>query len=301
MSESVVLNFDSSIELAEEYWSSLRTASCPVISSVETWPNSTPGKSLVYPLSYYKRDLLRDVQFHNLREALMELDGSLTNNVYDFHVVNKIISSGIPLPKEAALATYEVDQKLLIESLELIEVAWPAAYTELLKYVTGFIVLGDNNIRSMTGPMWFGAVFLGPLLFSRNRIEDMATSILHEVGHLVLYAESAVNPPIENIAEVVYSPFVKRDRPALMVFHAQIAMARMILWLFNLKQFALTNTQALKFLDKINIPRIEDSIKAYGSCYLKAMENVRLIRLTDTGMKFLRDFEAIESILKKLL
>lgn len=292
MSESVILNIDRSIALASEYWVSLCQASSPILADF-SFTGELPVKSLAHSLAYYNKD-----KGVGLADVLAKLEGSLKHNIYDFRLVEQITDVGIHLPKNVTVCRQDVDYSLLADSLSLIEEAWPAGYRELMAYVTGFIVVGDSGIRSLTGPTWFGAVFLGKMIFERNRIDDLATSILHEVGHLVLYAQSAVNPPMEDIQAEVYSPFVKRNRPAIMVFHAQIAMARMILWLFSLKQFMLKNAQQSKLSDRIDLSRINNAIREYGRCYLEAMDNLKQIKVTNAGSQMIRDFESIAHILK---
>jgi len=290
---SIVLDFDLSIRYSTLYWEGLSLS-----EQVKEIFGDSPieKRALSYSLVYYHRDTVLGAAKQRFIDLLDKLEHSKLSGIYDGFVLSKISAAGIELPSQKKPFTGELNASLLSNSLALIKEAWPAGYSEILNYVTGYVVLEDYQTRSLTSPQWFGAIFLGHTLFDRNDLVEVTTSIVHETGHLSLFANSSIYSPLADLIVDLFSPFKKVDRPAYMVLHAQIALARMLIWLFSLKRHLDKDS-------KIEIPnagaKIQHLVDEFSGQYLDGMKSLEQMRFTSKGEELFVDFRKIESILKE--
>jgi hypothetical protein len=250
-------------------------------------------RDLADPLIYYGAGGVDLARMQEAAEDLSLLQGSVRNYLYDPHILQRLTQVGFVLPRNADLQMEPMETSLIGESIALIQQAWPAAFAELSQFMSGIVMIASDELRSMTGPTWFGAIFLGSQALRRADAVDITVSLVHEVGHMVLCAQSALESPMHDIGEKIFSPLVKRERPALMAFHAQIAMARMLLWLVNLKAYWVAGGEGSSLL-----PKVEPGLKEYTQCFTRGMEELRKLSLSESGKLLMADFEAMDRIMR---
>jgi hypothetical protein len=296
MSKSVVLNIDQSIQLARDFWASMHA------SADAYWHQSVGSEkrrisNFAQSIVLYNQEKLS--RSENWPRICLLATGTKPENAtrtFDHAVLNEMIKLGVELPPNTTLETGHFELEYIEKALEIISLAWPAAYKEMEEYVEGAIVISDDNIQGQTAPTWFGAVFLGhPMIKTRN-IRAIATSLLHEVGHLVLFAQSSLSPPLTDPNEKFYSEFKQTKRPSIMVLHAQIALARMILWLFSLRQYVDKHPNLEEIFPRAPLEKV---LNRHISTYLRGMQHVRQMPYTESGFKMLDDFMAIENLLRR--
>jgi hypothetical protein len=279
MSKSVVLDFDLSLKVGRKYWEVLAIQSNEKWNrinidsqpSIRTW--SAGKTSLACSLVYYTDTRLLITNSQLLSELLNEIEWHKFDGVYNYEFIKQVIPYVIETPSGIGLSDGSDLYSTIKDSLLLIESLWPAGKAEIDIYMTGILIMNHESILSLTSASWFGAIFLGKALLNRKSLVETSTAIIHEVAHLVLFAESAREEPLDDLKEKFFSPLVGRDRPALMVLHAQFSMARILIWLLKLHH---------------SVRKFADGIKS-----------VRQLPLTAAGLCMLKDFEAILSIIEK--
>jgi hypothetical protein len=295
MSKSVVLNFDKSIKLAKDFWQSLDSASSdfwhPSIA-LQNRRLSRFAQSLIY---YNHESLASTENWAKICELAHDIRPYNKSRTFDHDTINKIIGLGVKLPPNTSLETGHFESVYVEKALEIIQLAWPAAYREMEEYMEGAIVIADENIQGQTAPTWFGAVFIGHPMIKTHNIRAIATSILHEVGHLVLFAQSSLVSPLHDPNQHFYSEFKQTQRPSIMVLHAQIALARMILWLFSLRQYVDRNPSLEETFPRAPLEKV---LNRHVATYLRGMQHVRSMPYTESGFDILEDFMAIENLLR---
>ncbi|MBC7457958.1 MAG: hypothetical protein H7235_06745 [Bdellovibrionaceae bacterium] len=79
-----------------------------------------------------------------------------------------------------------------------------------------------------------GAIFLSLPTTPKNSILELALNIVHELGHQILMVYQDADQILINPNEEIYSSVRKTKRPAIMSFHALIAVYFMLFFLKNL-------------------------------------------------------------------
>ncbi len=296
MAKSVVLNLDQSIQLARDFWDSM------ISSSTKYWHPSISeeqrsASKFAHSVIFYNQERLASSEkWSKICSLASTFKPNNPSRTFNHSTLDEMIRLGVELPPNTTLETSPFETEDIVKALEIIRLAWPAAYKEMEEYVEGAIVIADENIQGQTAPTWFGAVFIGHPMIKTTNIRAIATSILHEVGHLVLFAQSSLSPPLLDPNEKFYSEFKQTNRPSIMVLHAQIALARMILWLFSLRNYVDQNPE-----QENAFPRgpMEKVLNRHVSTYLRGMQHVKLMPFTESGLLILEDFCAIESLLRK--
>jgi hypothetical protein len=291
---SVVLDLGMSSTLAQHYWQQMIEEATSKVSDIRK--HCPDNKSLAASLAYFWDD--KDKTLADLGLLLPDLECHRHNLIYDGLYIQKLVDCGLEMPRQTKVELNYFDRDLIAKSLNFIEMAWPAAYREAMEYISGFIIVESGSILSMSGPAWFGAVFLGNSSLQRGSLGEISTSIIHEVGHLVLYADCTRSAPLKDLHQEFYSPFVKKKRPALMVLHAQMAMARMVLWLYQSRQF-LVSEKGSAFLELVPIERHQKALEEHARFFLETMDSIRKLPFTADGLSILNDFEAIARILEQ--
>ena len=296
MSKSIVLDLNKSIVLAQDYWRELARETETIWAGYSISKGENALLDIGNSLAYYYKNKFMESGSEGWAIKLAALQPSVSDSTYQNDLIKDLAHAGLQVPKDATLASVKVGLEAIKKSLNLISEVWPAGFAELSHYMSGIVIIESDTIRSLTGPTWFGAIFLGTKMLNGSDLVEISTSLVHEVGHMVLFAQSALQSPLEDIQEEIYSPFVKRSRPALMVFHAQIAMARMLLWLHTLKSFTEMPGNALK-CKEISVLNMGQAITEYTKCFIDGMDQLRKITITEGGQSMMRDFESIERLL----
>lgn len=249
---------------------------------------------------YAQHNHMNQLSLAETAKKVHDIQSSLEDRIYAPAKIQELDRFGIKLPKDELPAPKVMSIASIEKSIDLIKSVWPAAYSELSAYLSGIIIVENENLRSMTGPTWFGAVFLGTKLLKEPNIVAISTSLVHEIGHMVLFAQTALHSPMNDIRQEIYSPLVGRPRPALMAFHAQIALHRMLLWLFNLQSF-LSNRKKQELWPEVSLKLVEKGIRDYTQMYQEGMRNLRTIPFTkDGGLPLMVDFESVSEMLEKI-
>lgn len=296
MSKSIVLDLNRSMNLAQSYWQVLADETATTWGHQQIPRDGLPLLDLGNSLAYYYKKIFTESGSKNWAKILATLQVSIDDSIYQNELINELKNAGLQLPKDAALASEIPGKEVIRKSLTFIGEVWPAGFVELSHYMSGIVIIESGSTRSLTSPTWFGAIFLGSAMVKRGDLLEISTSLLHEVGHMALFAQSALQSPLQDIQEEIYSPFVRRNRPALMVFHAQIAMARMLIWLLSIKCFAQRPENSPKCED-ISTLSVDQAIAEYTACYLEGMSQLKTVSITDGGQPMMQDFEAIANLL----
>lgn len=289
---SIVLDLHHSARLATRYWEALRTAA---LGSAPT-EASAAARSLAYPLLHYHREELARLSAEE-RQAFLDFERADLRDDEYLHLGARARAWGLPVPDDSRLVDRDAPTELTARTLALVAAAWPDAHSEARALLTGICWTADADVRSFTSPTWFGAVFLNQSAIARANPFENAVSLLHEVGHLALFAQCSVAPPIEDMRTEIFSPFKGVDRPALGVLHAQMALARMILWIHHVKHFAATNP-ASPFLRGVSLERLEPWLREFTTDYLAGMGSLGKMTPTPGGEALFVDFRKIEAILR---
>lgn len=125
----------------------------------------------------------------------------------------------------------------ITEAQQLLATADPSFALRIQGLVQEFIPLalaGTRSLRDAAGRglshhHYRGGVFLGPAAPSPFPILELAISLIHEVGHqaamVYQYADTILTT---DYAQPVYSAVRKTNRPAILSFHALVALVYMI-------------------------------------------------------------------------
>lgn len=123
-----------------------------------------------------------------------------------------------------------------------------------------------------------GAIFLSVPNLDKNSISQMSINLAHELGHQCLNIYQTADPIIENLHEPVYSFVRKAKRPAIMAFHATVALAFMTKFLETFKGnrtlFLSEQYTALKYDFKQSLSSFENiRFTPFGKVLFKDLEN----------------------------
>lgn len=292
-SNTIVLDFDRSIHLGEKYWASLQESTRRIWGQILAEESTEFAPLLGCSLLYYLNNADSVLEQDSLLKTVVYLERSQKEMVYDYMALGKLVDSGFEAPTDVELLRAQADSALVGDAMNLIKRVWPAAYEEIKVYLSGFVMFSSERILSLTTPSWFGAVFLSTRILKMNSVLEVATAIIHEIGHMVLFADSAINSPLHDLKEKFYSPLVSKDRPALMVIHAQMAMARIVIWLHHLQVYMEKGLADEYYQERVSKEELQNEIKKYKDCYVETMPSVRKLALTDHGKALLNDFEKI--------
>ncbi|MCB1197435.1 MAG: hypothetical protein KDK51_03615 [Deltaproteobacteria bacterium] len=221
--------------LASQYWAALMSQSvgswgCHVDDFVHS------PKSIVWSIGSYRPHTWGTPSTDFILQKL-----ALENQYIKDWVVsqpkNFLHSFDLELEKEADYAITENKiadlQAKLTQALHMIETYWPAAFTELTAIMKSYIWYEEEGktSKAYSSPKNFGITFLSAPHFSHVSVETLATQLVHEAAHQILFVECAIDPLIPNdYGKEVYSPFRDNMRPAIGALHALMAMARMLMW-----------------------------------------------------------------------
>lgn len=188
---------------------------------------ATPEFLSYYPL-LFNIEMPHSVRFFDYKADLVNGEEKI-NGLIQYHMMHDSEDKEKvwePPPEEKAPAI-QVIQK----ALALIEKVDKESYQEVSQYISEFMRVGGNCIRTGTNFNLYGLVFYN----SNNAtqpIYNMADLIIHETSHLYLYSLAVEDPLVLNeIQETYYSEVKRRERPLIGIYHAAFVFIRVIRFL----------------------------------------------------------------------
>jgi hypothetical protein len=137
-----------------------------------------------------------------------------------------------------AKTTYERARAATFSELEIDKIRFAIAEIEkyasdtgreLARWITNFLKIDDVPFRSASHPHAFGCVLLSSRIGTMTAIE-LATSLVHEMGHQDLFLLNIIDRLIQQNADykLAHAPFQGTSRPPIGRLHSYFALYRMI-------------------------------------------------------------------------
>jgi HEXXH motif-containing protein len=123
-----------------------------------------------------------------------------------------------------------------------------------------------------------GAVFLSCPISPTLRRVNLALNIAHELGHQVLMLYQDVDSLIKNIQQPVYSTIRKTERPAIMSFHAIVA----VYFMLDCVKTLLADSQNLLTAEETAF--LESKLVALKREFLEGSFAIKDVEFTDLGL-----------------
>lgn len=228
---SIVTDVEASARLAEAYWRALAGQAQRSLTglgdSVEL-----PQQSLIWPLEVYRAQnpswATRTTPNAELvaQESAAFDDGVLR----DLTAVPHWIGTASPAACVYVHAPTVLKQRVG-KAFELIASIWPGAAKEAQALLRGVAFVDSARMFSSTSdPKLFGLLHIDIKYYADKSVAELATALVHEVGHHALFVATSMDPVIDDPKRILYSPFRGTKRPAIGVLHAAMALARMLRW-----------------------------------------------------------------------
>jgi HEXXH motif-containing protein len=128
-----------------------------------------------------------------------------------------------------------------------------------------------------------GAIFLSLPENHPHAALELSLNIVHELGHQALMIYQDADPIIKNLNQPVYSAIRKTNRPAIMSFHALVAI-HFMLYFFT----KLVNEHSHRFnTEEINY--LQDKIKTLKSDFAQGSYSLRHIDFSNLGISMMAE------------
>ena len=177
---------------------------------------------------------------------------------------------------------FEIDSnfvKIAEESISLIRQASIDLSKQMDMFMLEIIPLvpfENAKMREMGSGLslhWYkGGIFVAPPRDFLHRNLELAINLVHELGHQTLMIYQCADPLIESdLISPIYSAVRKTERPAIMSFHAAVALIYMSWFLVEYLHLSPLETAEKAYAEK----RLQECLSDLDS-NLVALENVKL-------------------------
>ncbi|MBX3032892.1 MAG: hypothetical protein KF865_03135 [Bdellovibrionaceae bacterium] len=130
------------------------------------------------------------------------------------------------------------------------------------RWITHFLKMDGVPFRSASHPHAFGCIFLSSRIEKMSSIE-LATSIVHEMGHQDLFLLNIIDRLIQQDADykMAHAPFQEKLRPPIGRLHSYFALYRMIQFQ---NQVGLDPRRYLQLFNETKASFAQDELTEYG-------------------------------------
>lgn len=167
------------------------------------------------------------------------------------------------------VAAFTKLERTQIESAILeIELRAPQTAKAFHLWITHFLKMDGVPFRSASHPHAFGCIFLSPRIEKMSSIE-LATSIVHEMGHQDLFLLNIIDRLIQQEADyrMAHAPFQEKLRPPIGRLHSYFALYRMIQFQ---NQAGLDPQRYLQLFNETRASFAQDELTEYGFQIIEA-------------------------------
>ncbi len=268
---------------AEKYWAAIQKRALTRLESfniktVELSNEQFHKKSSAWSVFLYTTDeKLSSILKNNDVKNIFDIEKNCFNNT---HLVDAPLWKKTLQPIEDGRFIYASDSPLggeppLIEALEIIEKSWPEGFAEFKILIRGCAWIYSARIESFSDPKLFGIIHLRRNLKMPPFL--LALDVVHETAHHAFFIETSIDPILLNPSQELYSSMQRKNRPAIGVFHAAVAIGRMLIFCKKVIQTPGFDTKTYELAKK-----------SYDNCIhdqLISISEIKKTPLTATGVK----------------
>lgn len=149
--------------------------------------------------------------------------------------VRTLINNGAPQPMDIWPAKKFYNDRVsdIKDALELLKTYVPTLYDELMAFQNTYLITGSDHMKAGSSFYMFGLIFLRENFVTT--VIEMVDLIVHEAGHLYLYALQSDDALILNSPDERYQAPLRADkRPLVGIFHAVFVLSRVLYTFDNL-------------------------------------------------------------------
>lgn len=130
------------------------------------------------------------------------------------------------ISSEPSFTERRTDAERVNQALDLIELAWPEGYLQIVDCIHSIDIIERPALRSSIARSAFGAIFLS--LKSEYSTLEIADLITHETAHTALSIKQGFLDFVTNPDDMCLSPFRDSMRPIDGVLHSVFVLSRVI-------------------------------------------------------------------------
>lgn len=143
-------------------------------------------------------------------------------NILRFLAV-EMARQGEPLCPAAMSHYNEVAFHMIAEAEEILVRLAPDAYDALRIYIQHILVVTCEDLVAVSSPAFLGDIAIAPK--ESWTVVDYIENLVHEASHIDLFVRQTIDPLVAR-ESLLASPFRRRLRPAIGVFHAAFVLTR---------------------------------------------------------------------------